>query len=148
MSKLPFGFDAPTDSPGFLLWQTTTSWQRLIKKSLEEYSVSHSQFVIMALLLWLKANKNVATQIDLVLMSKLDKMTVSKSLKKLVDMNLVLRAESKEDSRAKSVSLTKSGIDLVKKLVPIVESVDTQFFSSLRKSQENSLISILQSLNL
>ena len=30
MSKAPFGFDKPEDSPGFVLWQTTTTWQRLI----------------------------------------------------------------------------------------------------------------------
>ncbi|MFO1259445.1 MAG: hypothetical protein U1E78_13685 [Gammaproteobacteria bacterium] len=40
MSNLPFGFDTPQDSPGFLLWQTTMVWQRQIKKSLETLAVS------------------------------------------------------------------------------------------------------------
>lgn len=50
MSNLPFGFDKPEDSPGFLLWQTTMIWQRQIKKALEQYNVSHAQFVIIATL--------------------------------------------------------------------------------------------------
>ena len=37
MTNSPFGFDAPEDSPGFLLWQTTISWQRMIKQALELY---------------------------------------------------------------------------------------------------------------
>lgn len=41
MSELPFGFDKPADSPGFLLWQTTITWQRLIKDALEPYDISH-----------------------------------------------------------------------------------------------------------
>jgi len=40
------------DSPGLLLWQTTIFWQRMIKKALEPYGISHAQFVIMVILLW------------------------------------------------------------------------------------------------
>jgi len=52
MIEQPFSVDAPEDSLGFLLWQTTTFWHRLIKKALEPYGISHAQFVIMAILLW------------------------------------------------------------------------------------------------
>ena len=82
MSKTPFGFKTPEDSPGFLLWQTNTTWQRLIKKPLEQHNISHAQFVIMALLLWFEGQNTEVAQVDIVRMSKLDKMTVSKSLKK------------------------------------------------------------------
>ena len=140
MRNPPFGFDAPKDSPGFLLWQTTISWQRMIKKALEPYDISHAQFVIMAILLWLHGQKREVTQIDIVTMSKLDKMTVSKSLKKLVGMDLVARHENQEDTRAKSVQLTKSGVALAAKLVPIVEGVDEDFFAKLPKKQEKDLI--------
>ena len=77
MSKhLPFGFDRPEDSPGFLLWQTTMIWQRQIKRVLEAYDVSHAQFVIMATLMWFEAHNYDTTQISIVNWSKLDKMTV------------------------------------------------------------------------
>ena len=146
MTNLPFGFDAPEDSPGFLLWQTTISWQRMIKKALEPHDISHAQFVIMAILLWWHGKEKDVTQIDIVTMSKLDKMTVSKSLKKLVGMDLVARHENQEDTRAKSVQLTKSGVALAGKLVPIVEGVNEDFFAKLQKKQEKDLIVILQKL--
>ena len=139
-------FDAPEDSPGFLLWQTTISWQRLIKKALEPHDISHAQFVIMALLLWLHGQKKDVNQIDIVRLSKLDKMTVSKSLKKLASMAVVSRHENQEDTRAKSVQLTKSGLALVYKLVPIVEGIDAEFFDQLNDGQEKNLIAVLQKL--
>ena len=146
MTNPPFDFDAPEDSPGFLLWQTTISWQRMIKKALEPHDISHAQFVIMAILLWWHGQKKEVTQIDIVTLSKLDKMTVSKSLKKLVGMDLVARHENVDDTRAKSVQLTKSGVALAAKLVPIVEGVDEDFFAKLPKKQEKDLIVILRKL--
>ncbi|MFZ9034951.1 MAG: MarR family winged helix-turn-helix transcriptional regulator [Francisellaceae bacterium] len=146
MTNPSFGFDTPEDSPGFLLWQTTISWQRMIKKALEPHDISHAQFVIMAILLWWHGQKKEVTQIDIVTMSKLDKMTVSKSLKKLVGMDLVSRHEHSKDARAKSVQLTKSGLDLTHELVPIVEDIDTDFFGRLPKEKEHDLIKVLQRL--
>lgn len=146
MTNSPFGFDAPEDSPGFLLWQTTLFWQRMIKKALEPYDISHAQFVIMAILLWWHGQEKEVTQIDIIALSKLDKMTVSKSLKKLVGMDLVVRHEHSQDTRAKSVQLTKMGVDLAGKLVPVVESIDENFFGKLPKTQEKDLIFALQAL--
>jgi DNA-binding MarR family transcriptional regulator len=137
-----FGFERPEDSPGFLLWQTTISWQRLIKKQLDHYDISHPQFVIMAILLWF----GEAKQILIIEQSKLDKMTVSKSLKKLASQGLIKRAEHKTDSRAKIVNLTKKGKNLVQKLVPIVEKIDEEFFGKPSKKEQQMLIDILVKL--
>lgn len=144
MNNLPFGFDRPEDSPGFLLWQTTTLWQRAIKKALEAHKISHAQFVIMATLMWFRAHSYDTTQIAIVNQTKLDKMTVSKSLKKLVALGLVHRIEHEADTRAKNVTLTVSGEKLVGILVPCVEKIDAQFFGTLKDSQ--GLIKILGEL--
>ncbi len=148
MAKSTFGFDAPEASPGFLLWQTTVTWQRLIKKILEEYDVSHAQFVIMAILLWFEENHEETTQSLIVNMSKLDKMTVSKSLKKLVAQGFVNRTENQLDTRVKSVTLTQTGKVLVKKLVPLVEKIDAEFFGVLPQKDQCALINILDQLML
>ena len=146
MSDLPFGFDTPEDSPGFLLWQTTMIWQRQIKKALEVYDISHAQFVIMATLMWFEAHHYDTTQILIVNWSKLDKMTVSKSLKKLVIFGYVNRIEHETDTRAKSVSLTKKGKDMVGTLVPIVEGLDAKFFGKASDKEQKNLIGILSKL--
>lgn len=145
MADLPFGFEKPEDSPGFLLWQTTMIWQRKIKKALDVHAISHAQFVIMATLLWFDAHHYDTTQVLIVHWSKLDKMTVSKSLKKLVSLGLVKRIENEIDTRAKSVSLTQKGKDFVHTLVPVVESIDEEFFGKAA-SKQDKLIPIFKKL--
>ena len=144
--NLPFGFDKPEDSPGFLLWQTTMIWQRQIKKALEAYDISHAQFVIMATLMWFEAHHYDTTQISIVNWSKLDKMTVSQSLKKLVALGYVNRIEHETDTRAKSVSLTEKGKERVRTLVPIVEGVDSIFFGEASHKEQKNLIHIFSKL--
>ncbi len=147
MVDLPFGFDKPEDSPGFLLWQTSVVWQRLVKKTLEPYDISHAQFVIMALLLWFEEQEYDITQILIVNWSKLDKMTVSQALKKLVAQGLVQRVEHEVDTRAKRPSLTEKGKTLLCQLVPLVEKIDADFFGKITAQDQRELIRILNILN-
>jgi len=146
--KSTFSYDAPKDSPGYLLWKTTTSWQRLIKKALEPFDISHAQFVILAVVKWFDENKQDVTQINIVNLSGLDKMTVSKSLKKLSSLKLITRAEYEHDTRAKVVALTTPGHKLIGKLVPIIEGIDCKFFSKLSTADQTSLIKIFNRLSL
>lgn len=146
MSNLPFGFDQPEDSPGFLLWQTTMLWQRQIKKALEAYEISHAQFVIMAALMWFEAHQYDTTQVLIITQTKLDKMTVSKSLKKLVALGYAGRMEHKSDTRAKTVILTEQGQKMVRILVPIVEDIDAKFFGKTEGFKQQQLIKILREL--
>lgn len=146
MTKSAFGFDRPEDSPGLLLWQITVTWQRWIKKALDVHDISHAQFVILATLLWFEEKNQKPTQILIVRQSKLDKMTVSKSLKKLVSLGLIKRSEHLQDTRAKSVQLTAKGKTVALKLVPLVEKIDEEFFGVLTRHDQNALIAIFNKL--
>jgi len=145
-NKSPFGFEQAQDSPGFTLWQTTTLWQRQIKKALDPHDISHAQFVIMATLLWFENHDHETTQAAIIDWTKLDKMTVSKSLKKLALQKLVKRSEHAMDTRAKNVALTKKGITLASTLVPLVEAVDDNFFGKASISDQKTLIALLNNL--
>jgi len=141
-NKSSFQVDKPEQSSGFLLWQVTTLWQRKIKNALDTLSLSHSGFVILASLLWFKEQKVVVTQTKIIEHTKLDKMTVSKSLKILTKNNLVLRTENEIDTRAKTITLTKDGINLAIKSVKIIEDIDNKFFSKLNIEDKNKLNSL------
>lgn len=146
MADPVFGFEKPEHSPGFLLWQTMVTWQRRIKKALDPHEISHAQFVILANVLWFLGIKQTPTQILIARSTKLDKMTVSKSLKKLAIQGLIKRAEHKGDTRAKSVYLTTKGKMIITKLVPIVEKIDEKFFGVMNTTNQQSLIKILADL--
>lgn len=135
VAKLPFGFEQPEDSPGFLLWQATVAWQRLLKEVLQPFELSHAQFVVMAVTGWFESNEQAPTQTDIIQKTKLDKMTVSKSLKQLVEKGWVKRVENQEDTRSKLVGLTAVGRRKMTKVIPAIEAADKQFFSSLNTKE-------------
>mgnify|MGYP003952487939 CR=1 FL=1 len=146
MSELTFNSAKPEHSVGFLLWQTTTLWQREIKSILSEHAISHAQFVILALLLWHQENEFSVSQSELVIISKMDKMTVSKALKELVLKHYVARSTAVEDTRTKVVILRAKGALVIKKLVPIIEAADDTFFASLSRHQQAGLCKLLSRL--
>src|SRR6478736_8032931 len=103
----PFQFEKAEDSSGFLLWQVTSLWQREIRKALEKYDLTHSQFVLMASIHWLTLHHQEVTQVVLASHSKIDPMTTSTVLRTLQGKNLLQRQEHATDTRAKTVALTE-----------------------------------------
>lgn len=145
-SKSNFQVKKAEQSSGFLLWQITTLWQREIKSALDVINLSHSGFVILASLLWFKEQEVIVTQTTIIEHTKLDKMTVSKSLKTLEKNGFVMRSENEIDTRAKTITLTDTGIKLAIKSVKIVEDIDNAFFSKLDKEDKDKLNSLFMKL--
>jgi DNA-binding MarR family transcriptional regulator len=126
-----FSVEKAEDSSGFLLWQVTNLWQREIKKALEQYSLTHSQFVLMASIHWLTLHKQEVTQILLSSHTKIDPMTTSTVLRTLQTKGLLQRQEHLTDTRAKIVKLTEGGTKIIKEAVKTVENFDKTFFAIL-----------------
>jgi len=146
MKKSNFKTTTKTSS-GFLLWQTTTLWQRDIKMGLEEVNLNHSAFVLLASLLWFEEQEDIVTQTTLITHTKLDKMTVSKSLKGLEQSLYITRSENEFDTRAKTIVLTNVGRELAIKAVAIVEAIDERFFSPLTVDEKEVLNGLFEKLN-
>lgn len=121
------------ESSGFLLWRVTNLWQRKIKKALEKFGLTHSQFVLLASIHWLTLHKEEVTQVVLSNHTKIDPMTTSTVLRTLQQKGFLQRKEHSTDTRAKTVGLTKEGVKIIKKAVVAVEKFDKEFFSSLGK---------------
>jgi len=126
-----FSFDKAEDSSGFLLWQVTALWQREIKRALEKYNITHSQYVLMASIHWLTLHKQDVTQIVLSSHTKIDPMTTSTVLRTLQEKKFIQRQEHSTDTRAKTVMLTDEGKKIIKQAVKTVEKFDHDFFSKL-----------------
>jgi len=146
MTKTDFSFDKTEESTGFLLWQVTNLWQREIKKALEKYELTHSQFVLLASIHWLTLHQQNVTQILLSNHSKIDPMTTSTVLRTLQTKGLIKRQEHETDTRAKAVGLTELGLKNIKQAIKTVEQFDKQFFGSLDKQTadfNNKLMTLL-----
>jgi len=141
-----FSVEKAEDSSGFLLWQVTNLWQREIKKALEEFGLTHSQYVLLASIHWLTLHNQEVTQVVLSNHTKIDPMTTSTVLRTLQQKGFLQRKQHLTDTRAKTVELTKEGVKIIKMAVVAVEKFDKEFFSLLgNKTTElnNNLIVLL-----
>jgi DNA-binding MarR family transcriptional regulator len=136
-TAIKFHFTNAEDSSGFLLWQVTMLWQRKIKKGLDTIDITHTQFVLLASLAWLINKNNIVTQTDIASHSKTDRMMVSKVLRTLQQKGFVQRQEHETDTRAKTISLTAKGENVLQKALKLVEKTDTGFFKVLQKGIAN-----------
>ncbi len=142
-----FLYEKPEVSSGFLLWQVTNLWQREIKKALEKYDLTHSQFVLLASIHWFSLINQNVTQILLSNHTKIDPMTTSTVLRTLQAKGLITRQEHETDTRAKTVILTEAGLQKIKPAIVTVEQFDKLFFGSLGSQTEdfnNKLITLLE----
>jgi MarR family transcriptional regulator, organic hydroperoxide resistance regulator len=145
-----FSFESAEESTGFLLWQVTNLWQREIKKALEKYELTHSQFVLLASIHWLTLQKQDVTQVLLSNHTKIDPMSTSTVLRTLQTKGLIKRQEHETDTRAKTVGLTEIGLKNIKQAIKTVEQFDKQFFGSLDKETtefNNKLMILLDNKN-
>jgi DNA-binding MarR family transcriptional regulator len=135
MSDL-FKFETPSESNGFLLWKATNLWQREINKTLKNFDLTHTQFVILASTYWLSSKTENIKQVEIANFIDIDKMMTSNVIRKLIEKKLLKRKEHKTDTRAKTINLTEKGIETLKKSVKEVENFDSTFFGQLSNDVE------------
>lgn len=128
------------DSTGLLFWQVSTLWQRAVKDALRPFNLTHTQYVILAVIAELNETDGDITQKMISDFSMIDPMTTSSTLRLLEKKGLAQRNPSKSDSRANTICTTGSGLELLGKAVRAVETVDAAFFfkeeSALKSFQE------------
>lgn len=138
-------YEGPKQSPGFLLWHISTSWRSSIETVLKTFGLTHPQFVILATTGWLTRNGEFTTQVAIGKMAGLDPNTTSQIIKGLEQKELIKRDKA-SDGRAKNVSLTAKGADILSRALPAVERADAEFFNPLTKQEEACLLDLFQKL--
>ncbi|MBU6993517.1 MarR family winged helix-turn-helix transcriptional regulator [Ferrovum myxofaciens] len=131
----PFRHAQADDSPGFLLWKLTALWQRKLGGIFDAFALTQTQFAILASLLWFERQHEPPTQARLVEHAKIDKMTLSKAIRKLEEAGLVNRESSTSDTRAIQVRFTVAGRKLIHQAIIAIERADDEFFSCLTEGQ-------------
>lgn len=102
---------------------------------LSEFGITQTQYAILASLRWFEEQEEPTTQAHIVEHAKIDKMTLSKAIRKLEEDGLVLREQSPTDSRAINVRFTVQGKTVIQKAVVAIEKADDDFFSFLTERQ-------------
>jgi DNA-binding MarR family transcriptional regulator len=131
----PFRYEQADDSPGFLLWKLVASWQGKHAAIFDELAITQTQYAILASLLWFEQQDMAPSQATLGEHARIDKMTLSKAIRKLEERVLVRREASVSDARALHVRFTAAGRKLVQRAIVAVEKADDEFFSCLSEEQ-------------
>lgn len=142
----PFRYAEADDSAGFLLWKITALWQKRIALALTEFGITQTQYAILASLRWFEERREPATQRHLVEHAKIDKMTLSKSIRRLEADGWVTRERSSSDNRATRVRFTGKGRKTVERAIVAIEQADEEFFSCLSKAQRESYRALTRSV--
>lgn len=137
--------EGPKQSPGFLLWHISTSWRSSIEVILKTFGLTHPQFVVLATTGWLTRNGELTNQATIGKMAGLDPNTNSQIIKGLEEKSLIKRDPS-SDGRAKNVSLTSKGSQILTNALPAVERMDGNFFNPLKEKEISVLIALFQKL--
>jgi len=138
-------FEGPEQSPGFLLWKVSTEWRRQIEAALATIGLTHPQFVLLASIGWLTRNKTDITQAELARHCNTDITMTSQILRSLEKKGYINRHQKEGNERSKFPRMTPKGSLLIEQAIPLVESVDHDFFKNLRPNI-NKCVELLQKL--
>jgi DNA-binding MarR family transcriptional regulator len=138
-------FGTADDSPGLMLWRVTNSWQAAQRAVLQQFDLTHVQFVLLASLTWLRSDVPV-TQRDLADHAHTDPMMTSQVLRALERKGLIRRASHPTDGRARALTVTQEGAALANRANASVEAVDRLFFGQLEDDERRHFTALLRRL--
>lgn len=133
-SAFPSRYEGPGESPGLLMWQATMHWQRVMRETLAEHGLTHTQFVLLASLCWLESQEGPVNQARIADHARLDPMMTSQVLRALERNGWLDRKDHPGDARAFLLRPTRRGRSLIRKALPAVEAADAAFFGVLGNS--------------
>jgi len=121
----------PSGDIVYLIWRISKYWQREKHKSLDEFGLTGSQLEIMGALYHTGTNEMQVTQIQLSQVTEIDPMTTSTILRNLQKKGLIVRRQSKTDTRARIVELTESGKSLFLKAIVKIKEIHSRTFKNV-----------------
>ena len=138
--------ETPEESPGFLLWRLTLSWQRNVAAALQPLELTHVQFVLLASTWWLNTNDVHPTQIALAAQAGTDVKMTSQVIRTLERKGLVTRRVDAADTRARRLVVTSAGASLAPRAIETVEAVDRALLTPLSPTAARAFTDVLHRL--
>ena len=146
MNDFQFSAEAEADKiPGYLLWQVSKLWQRRLNEALKGLGLSSTQAIILINVPRLNQEKRTVTQMLLAEVTKIDRMTLSQSIRSLERSGLVKRITVAANKRAYHVILTSTGSKVAMQAMQRIISAHKTFFSPLAE-QTVQYITLTQTL--
>jgi DNA-binding MarR family transcriptional regulator len=137
MQSLKLKVGAETEKiPGYLLWQVSKLWQRKLNTALSDLDLSSTQAVILINVPRLNQENQTVTQMLLAEVTKVDRMTISQSIRTLERKGLIKRGVPYANKRAYHVELTETGAETAKQALARISAAHREFFEPLENDAE------------
>jgi DNA-binding MarR family transcriptional regulator len=121
---------------GFMLWQITNGWQRAVRAALASTGLTYVQVVLLAGLHEKLAAGETLSQAGLAQALGADVMMTSQVLRTLETAGLIRRDRDPRDTRARRLAVTETGLARLAQALPLIETVDADFFQVLGRREE------------
>lgn len=86
------------------------------------------------------------TQRDLVHATRMDKVTVNRAAKTLVERELLARTPSRDDGRSHHLELSQTGRELYDDIAPVALMIERKLLGVLQEGERETLLAILDKL--
>jgi MarR family transcriptional regulator, organic hydroperoxide resistance regulator len=116
---------------GFMLWQITNGWQRVVRAALASTGLTYVQVVLLAGLQEKIAAGVKVSQAGLAQSLGADVMMTSQVLRTLESGGLIRRDRDPSDTRARLLAVTEAGTAKLDAALPVIDAVDREFFRVL-----------------
>lgn len=143
MNNDPKAIDISGEDIGYLIWRIYKIWQRGKLKILDEFNLTGPQLELLGAVYHMSELNTEITQIVLSQVTDIDPMTTSTILRNLEKKGLIERKESKTDTRARLVEITKEGADIFSIAIFKVKNAQKTLMKNI---DEQSLKTQLQNL--
>ena len=104
------------------------------------HGLSMQEWRVMAVL----GNIQPLTASELVELSSMDKVQISRAIKKLEEMDLLYRQEDHEDRRRVHLTLSSRGNEIFKELVPLVLELEEKLLAGLDPGERDMLLGLME----
>lgn len=131
------GFPDPKEKLGYLFWQINMQWVRRVNQLVSQFEMTHTQLITLVATQWMSTKKDEVIQQDLVEAIKIDRMLVSKMVKKNVEAGYLFKKSSESDSRVNVLELTRAGREKIIEVFPVMLKAEQEFYSSLGEKRES-----------
>lgn len=133
------------DRPGFLLWHAMLRWQRATTTALAPLELTHSQFRLLAAVVWLATDLGrPASQREVAEHTGTDAMVTSQVVRTLESRGWLERLGDDRDARVWRLRATSEGRRRAVAAVGIVRALDDEFFGPTADRSE--VVALLRNL--
>ena len=117
--------------------------QSLATKYSERFDINVHEWRVIAVL----GEESSLSSVSITNRVAMDKVAVSRAVKRLIDKNLVVKKLDDKDQRRHELALTPNGIDLYQQLIPIALAHEKSMTDNLSEQDKADLLRLLSKLD-